>query len=49
MWLGSGVAVAAAPIQPLAWELSYAADEAVKRKNKNEKIKPICFITRDWI
>ena len=43
MWLRSGVAVAVAvavastgiPIQPLTWELSYAAGTAVKRKKKN--------------
>ena len=42
MWLRSGVAVAVAvavastgiPIQPLTWELSYAAGTAVKRKKK---------------
>jgi len=30
--------VAAAPIQPLAQELPYAAGEAVKRKKKNFKL-----------
>ena len=42
MWLGPGVAVAvteasaAAPIQPLAWELLYATDAAMeKNKKKN--------------
>ena len=36
MLLGSSVAVAmaAASIQPLAWEISYAAGVAVKRKKK---------------
>ena len=29
---GSGVATAAAQIQPLAWELTYAAGMAIKRK-----------------
>jgi len=39
MWLGSGVAVAAvqgtaaAPIQPLAQELPYAAGVTLKKKN----------------
>ena len=39
-WLGSGVAVAVAwpaaiaPIQPLAWELPYATDAALKNKPK---------------
>ena len=38
MWLRSGIAVAvawdtaAAPVQPLAWELPYAAGVAVKKK-----------------
>ena len=32
MWLGSSVAIAAALIQSLAQELSYAADFAVKKK-----------------
>ena len=42
MQLGSGVAVAvaqataAALIQLLAWELPYAADEAVKKKKKKK-------------
>ena len=40
MWLGPDVAmavvrpVAAALIQPLAWELPYAAEATTKRKNK---------------
>ena len=40
MWLGSSVVVsvaqlpAAAPDQPLAWELAYAAGEAIKRKKE---------------
>ena len=41
MWLRSGVAVAqeaaAALIQPLAWELPYAAGAALKRKKKKKK------------
>ena len=38
MWLRSGVAVAVAqvgaatPLQPLAWELPYATDAALKKK-----------------
>ena len=28
------IAIAAAPIQPLTWELSYAAGVAIKRKKK---------------
>ena len=35
MQLGSRVSVAAALIHPLAWELPYAVDEALKRKIKN--------------
>ena len=31
-WLGSGVAVDGAPIQPLAWELPCAACAALKKK-----------------
>ena len=42
MWLRSGVAVAqeaaAALIQPLAWELPYAAGAALKRKKKKKNI-----------
>ena len=41
MWLGSKVVLwcrhmraAAAPIQPLAWEILYAAGVALKRKGK---------------
>ena len=43
MWLGASVAVAvaqaagAALIQPLAWELPYAASAAVKRKKNSLK------------
>ena len=33
LWLGCRLA-AAAPIRPLAWELSCAADGAIKRKKK---------------
>ena len=33
LWLWHKLAVAA-PIQPLAWELSYAAGVAIKRENK---------------
>ena len=32
MWLESGVAVAAGPIQPLAWELPYATGAALQTK-----------------
>ena len=39
-WLGCGIAVAVALIQPLAWELPYAAGAAQKRK-KQEKEKKI--------
>ena len=46
MWLRSGVAVAVAVavastgilIQPLTWELSYAAGTAVKRKKKKSHL-----------
>ena len=34
--LGSGVAVAVALIRPLAWKPSYAADVALKSKNKKQ-------------
>ena len=34
MQLGSGLAVAAVLIQPLAWELPYAVGEALKKKKK---------------
>ena len=39
MWLGSAiaVAVAAAWIQPLAWELLYATGAALKRKGKKKE------------
>ena len=43
MWLGSRMAVAvavagaAAPIQPLAWELPCAAGAALKRKKKKKE------------
>ena len=37
MWLGSGVALAAAPIQPLAWEIPYATGAALERK-KNQRL-----------
>ena len=44
MRFGSGVAVwcrltAAAPIHPLAWELSYAAGAALEKKQRKKK----CF------
>ena len=40
MWLRSyvAVAVAIAPIQPLAWEPSYAAGAALKMKKKKIRI-----------
>ena len=31
--------VATAPIRPLAWELPYASDAALKRQEKKKKIK----------
>ena len=34
--LGSCVAAVVAPIQPLAWEPSYATDVALKRKKKKK-------------
>ena len=43
LWLGFGIAVAvcrpgaAAPIQPLALELSYAVGAALKRKKEKKK------------
>ena len=45
MWFGPGIAVAVAwasgafPIQPLAWDLPYAADVAIKKKKKTKKKK----------
>ena len=33
--------VATAPIQPLAWELSYAAGVALKRKKNKQKKTPV--------
>ena len=36
LWLWCRLA-AAAPIQPLAWELPHAACAAIKRKTKNKK------------
>ena len=37
MQLRSGVAVAMAPIQPLAWELTYTTDVTLKRKREKKK------------
>ena len=37
MWLGSGVAVATAPIRPLAWEPPHAAGMGLKKKKKKDK------------
>ena len=37
MRLGSGVAVAAALIRPLTWELPFAAGAAIKKKKKRKK------------
>ena len=51
IWLRSGIAtlwlwyraVAAAPVQPLAWEFPYAVGVALKGKNNtNNKIKCVC-------
>ena len=42
MWLGSGIGVAVAviaPIQPLAWELPYVMDMAIKIKEKKKRKK----------
>ena len=38
LWLWYRVA-AVAPIQPLAWELPYAAGAALKSKKKKKKVK----------
>ena len=38
MWLGSGVAVAVAPIGPLAWEPPYAVGVALKSKKKQKAL-----------
>ena len=35
-WLGSGIAMAVAPIRPLAWEPPYALDVALKSKKKKK-------------
>ena len=40
LWLWLWLA-AAAPIQPLAWELSYATSAALKKKNKEDDDKAI--------
>ena len=40
LWLTHRPA-AVAPIQPLAWELSYAESEAPKRKKKQKKKTPV--------
>ena len=46
MQLGSGFTVAAALIQPLAWEVPYAADVALKRKKKKKRLeKPWALLT----
>ena len=37
LWLWCGPA-AAAPIRPLAWELSYAAGVALKKKTQKNKV-----------
>ena len=37
MWLRSGVAVAVAPIQPLAWIPPYALGAALKTKTKQKR------------
>ena len=43
---------AAALIQPLAWELPYAASEALKRKKEEENLKKgshwIMSLGREW-
>ena len=55
MWLRSGIAVAvawdtaAAPVQPLAWELPYAAGVAVKKKiiiRKSGKFRETAIVGR---
>ena len=42
LWLWHRSA-AAALIQPLVWELLYAADVALKREKKNGVISPLTF------
>ena len=37
MWLRSGIAVATAPIGPLAWKPPYAADAALEKNNKKKE------------
>ena len=37
MWLGFHVAVAIAPIRPLAWELPYAAGVVLKSNKKKSQ------------
>ena len=45
LWAGRRTA-ATAPIQLLAWELSYATGEAVKRKKKKKKRERMCPFPR---
>ena len=47
LWLWHRLA-AAAPIQPLAWELPYATGAAIKTIAKTWK-QPKCPLTDDWI
>ena len=39
LWLWCRLAAAAAPIQPLAWDLPYAAGVALTRKEKKKRKK----------
>ena len=43
LWLWHRL-VAAAPPQPLAWELPYAADVALKKKEKEKEKK--CYVSK---
>ena len=53
MCLRSGIAMAVAqaaavaPVQPLAWELPYASNVALKRKKKKEKEKEKKILNTD--
>ena len=54
MWLGSCIAVAvdrlaaAVPIQPIAWELQYAAGEVLKRHKKKQRERKRRVIFQVW-
>ena len=47
LWLWHRTA-AAVPIKPLAWEPTYAASVALKRKNNNNNYGCICLCMENW-